>query len=340
MTILLNTHRTSPDNEKDAIVLKNLVKEAEERLLATEDKRKARKLIERLNDLVSGIKHTYNIESLALFVNEDVAEYMRLPVAVQNRVIIDETFATRDLIRAIHLETNYYILVLSQQKARLIEAFNDKVVREISGNFPLENEQQSTEREDLSISSKYTRRLAEFFNRVDKEVHRIWKDDPLPVLIGTDTSNHQEYLNVADNKGIYLDVPPTNFQENDPSHAIASSAWELLEGKVRKRNQSRRDELKKAVGQNKFLSDVNEIWRSIKQGRVQTLFVEKGLFQPAVIENELIKFVGIEELHHKEVIDDIYDELIEENMEYGGDVVFLPEGELDKFNGFGAVTRY
>lgn len=340
VTILLNTHRTSPDNQKDPIALKNLVKEAEERLLETEDKRQARNLIERLNNLASGINHTYNLESLALFVNEDVAEFIRLPISVRDRVIIDETFATRDLIRAIHLETNYYILVLSRQKARLIEAFNDKVVREISENFPMENDQETTDREDLSISSKITRRQAEFFNQVDKEVHRIWKEDPLPVMIGTDQANYPEYLKVADNKKIYLDYNLNSIRENESAQAIVANAWNILEDKVRKRNQARLAELKQAVSQNKFLSDVNEIWRSIKEGRVQTLFVQKGLFQPAVIEDGFVRFVGEEELHRKEVIDDIYDELIEENLEFGGDVVFLPEGELDTFNGFGAVTRY
>jgi hypothetical protein len=39
-------------------------------------------------------------------------------------------------------------------------------------------------------------------------------------------------------------------------------------------------------------------------------------------------------------VDDIYDELIETNMSYGGDVVFLPNGELSEFSGFGAITRY
>ena len=40
------------------------------------------------------------------------------------------------------------------------------------------------------------------------------------------------------------------------------------------------------------------------------------------------------------MVDDIYDELIEASMNYGGDVVFLPEGELKDFDGFGAITRY
>jgi hypothetical protein len=74
VSIILNTHRTSPDNEKDTIALKNLCKEAEERLLADERKRDAKLLIKHLQELASQIDHRHNLESLILFVNEDLAE--------------------------------------------------------------------------------------------------------------------------------------------------------------------------------------------------------------------------------------------------------------------------
>lgn len=90
----------------------------------------------------------------------------------------------------------------------------------------------------------------------------------------------------------------------------------------------------------KFYSDVNDIWRAIHRVQVKTLFFEKGLFQPAIVENDTVSFVSEEERTHNEIIDDIYDEMIEFNLDFGGDVVFLPKGELDKFNDFGAILRY
>ena len=39
VTLILNTHRTKPENLQDAITLKNLANEAEQRLLASFDKR-------------------------------------------------------------------------------------------------------------------------------------------------------------------------------------------------------------------------------------------------------------------------------------------------------------
>ena len=114
VSIILNTHRTAPDSQKDVIALKNLIKEAEERLLNSLDKKKAQAIVESLTKVESTIDHSHNLESLILFVNvdEQIAEYMRLPIPVVDRVIIDHTFATRDLLRAIHLTASYFILVL------------------------------------------------------------------------------------------------------------------------------------------------------------------------------------------------------------------------------------
>lgn len=106
------------------------------------------------------------------------------------------------------------------------------------------------------------------------------------------------------------------------------------------KNNERKSELAKAVTANTFLSDINEIWRAVLEGRIQTLFIEQGLFQPAILEKNQITFVSEEERNNKDVVDDIYDEIIETNMDFGGDVVFLEKGTLTKFNGFGAITRY
>ena len=341
ITIIATTHRTKPDYLDDGLRLKNLIKEAEDRIMADTTKRNATALLEKLNKLASSIDHSKNLESLMLFVNDEIAEFTRLPIKVEDRVVIDDTFATRDLIRAMHLETHYYILVLSQDKIRLIEAMNDKIIQEIGNPFPFENTQFfSKNRAAGAIASKQTSLIAEYFNQADKLVNEVRKNNPLPVLICGLEENHNEYIKIADKKHSIYDVFLDKNKINDADHSIVEESWEVVKKYVIEKNNERKEELKKAVGQNKFLSDTNEIWRAIHEGKIQSLFVEQGLFQPAVMKGDEIVYVSDEERNDKGVIDDIYDEMIEANMDFGGDVVFLPKGELSKFNGFGAITRY
>lgn len=341
ISIILNTHRTSPDNKRDPIVLKNLIKEAEERLFADETKRDAKKLMEKIWELESTIDHNHNLESLILFVNEDRAEYVRLPIAVEDRVIIDYTFATRDIIRSIHLETNYYVLVLSQQETRLIEASSDKVVGEVGTPFPFENKEFYTTNDVHQSNASYQRSLlAEYFNRIDKEVNMVRKNNPLPVLICTEIGNYFEYVKVADQKHSIYEKYLNKNRLHETAQAIVTEAWEIVKEHTNETNNLRLSELKTAVAANLFLSEINDIWKGILRGEVKTLFIEKGLFQSAVIENDTITFVSPEDGRRKEAVDDIFDEMIEMNMNFGGEVVFLPDGELKQYDGFAAITRY
>lgn len=341
ITIILNTHRTLPENQKDPLLLKNLIKEAETRLLADMDKREAESLIQRLRDLEETIDHRQNLESLILFVNENTAEYVRLPIAVEDRVIIDKTFATRDLIRAMHMEASYLVLVLSQQKARLIKASNDKVIQEFGDPFPIENTSFLTSnRAELSNASRLTNLISEFYNQIDKEVNQLRKENQLPVLICSETSQYHKYLKVADEKNSIYDQCLSGNHDNAKAHHIVTEAWEIVKKYVIEKNNARKAELQKAISSGKFLSDTNKIWQGIQQGSVQTIFIEEGNFQPAKWIDGHITYVSPEMRNGKGVVDDIYDELIEANLRQGGDTVFLPKGELKDFNGFGAVTRY
>lgn len=341
ITIILNTHRTFPDNQKDALLLKNLVKEAENRLLNDFSEKEVRGLTDKLNTLANSIDHRQNLESLILFVNKDIAEFIRLPIPVEDRVVIDHTFATRDLIRGLHHRANYYILVLSQDEARLIEASDDKVIKELGAPFPFKNElAQTSYKAEPSDAGRLRNLTAEFFNQVDKVVNQARKDHPLPVLISSDQQNYHEYLKIADQPETIFDIFLNRSRQTEKDYVIVSDAWKMVQEYYIKKNNDRKTELQKAVSSNKFLSDTNEIYRAIKEGRVQTLFIEQGLFQPAVIEDDSIVYVQDDKRADKDVIDDIYDELIELNMDFGGDAVFLPKGELEKFNGFAAITRY
>jgi len=339
VTITLNTHRTRPDNEKDPINLKNLVKEAEKRLFNDYDKRFVWPLMKKLNDLVDNIDHSHNLESLVIFACRDFAEYTRLPVSLENRVVVDDTFATRDLIRAMHQQSAYYVLVLSRQQARLIEAFNDKEVEEKSGIFPIKNKLYTTDREKLSTVKGQDNLIEEFFNRVDKAVNETIKDNPLPIFLATETRNYHHYVKVTDKKDLITGHINQN-RDAEKAGSIVNEVWRAMIGLIKKRNHERLTELNKAVSTNKYMTDYNEIWNAIIHGRGKTLFVKKGFFKPALLINNEVIPVDEHKKDQKGIIDDIIDEMIDQNLKYGGDTVFIEGDEIKKFGNVVLITRY
>lgn len=339
VSIILNTHNTHPDNEKDAILLSNLQKEANERLLQEADKKLANKIIEQLDELVKKIDHRYNTESLVLFVNEDIAKYTRLSIAVNDRVIIDESFATRDLIRSQHTQQAYYTLVLGQDRARLIEAANGRVIEELGRPFPIFNYSLfTTNAIAASNATRVGNYQKEFFSKVDKAVWAIWRENPLPIVISADEKSAAYFKTVSEHNDIIIGTHNDSFGKS--AQHIVDANWYIVEEYAHRNNEKRLLELKEALNTGKFLVDINDIWNAIEQGKGKTLFVQNGYYQPAEVIDDKISLVNIENASKPGVIDDIIDEMVEINADFGGDTVFISDGGLEKFKGLALTTRY
>jgi hypothetical protein len=122
LTITLPTHRTAPDNRQDRIRLRNLVKQATERLLGEFSKREIESLLSRLESLVANVNYRHALDGLVLFVNRDFDAKYYLPFSLPERVVIAENFLTRDLVFAMNRTPRYWVLVLSEKPTRLFEA--------------------------------------------------------------------------------------------------------------------------------------------------------------------------------------------------------------------------
>ena len=100
VSLLAPTHRTAPANRRDRIVVKNLLTEGLDRLQGEFTKREVAPLVRNLEKLVDGVDWEHALDGLALFASREVATAVQLPFRVRARVVIDATFATRDLVFA------------------------------------------------------------------------------------------------------------------------------------------------------------------------------------------------------------------------------------------------
>jgi hypothetical protein len=341
ITIILNTHRNKQQYDLDRLQLRKLVSEAENRLFQNESEEKARLLSKRMKELVAQIQFDKNLDCLILFINANVTKFLHLPIHVENRVVIDSSFATRDLVRLLHMKTNYFVLVFSEYKARLLEAFDETLIQEYGSPFPIENNDlYSTKTIELKNADLQKRLLSEFYNRIDKAVNEVRNDNPKPVLLCSQEMNCAEFLKVADLKEIFF----TDFLKGNKlyldANEIVRESWQVVRKQQFEKNRLRKQELEEALASGQYISDANEIWHATSEGRIRTVFIEENLFRPARIDNNTITFVTEEERNKPGVVDDIYDEIIEATVNSGAEVVFLPKGELTDFNGLGAVTRF
>ncbi len=338
VTLLFNTHRTHPENKQDAITLKNLLSEAEERLSKEFEKRDISETLNYFSTLPEQIDHNYNLDSMAVFINEENCLIERLPIKVEDRVVIDHTFATRDLIRTLNQTESYFILTLSEQKARLFEAYTSTIVKEIKDyGFPMENHHYTTDKLEQSMSKSQDNSLREFFNQVDKSFQEVYKVHPAELVIAGVERNLSFFEEVSDDPKHIITHIPRN-RDHDSEHDLVQDAWPKVLDVIKERHQKAVEQLKIAVGQNKFSSDLNDIWNMVNQGRGDILIVEKGFFQPGKLDGQNIVLTN--DPKAPGIIDDVVDEIIEHHLMMKGKVVFVENGSLEEFDRIGLILRY
>ncbi|MBP2279583.1 hypothetical protein H4W00_000396 [Psychrobacter sp. PL19] len=354
VSIFVKTHREHPENEKDPIALKNQLKVAEERLIKEYDKRTATTILDKIHAEIKELNHNYNLDTLAVFASTDDVQIVRMPIDTVERVVISDRFATRDLVRDMASAVHYYTVVLTRDKARLIEASNDRVVVEMDKDsnsqnhmesipFPIENNSLYTTGDGGSDRSADNENsyLKEFFNRVDKSVQELWGEHKMPLVIVGDARNISYYQDVCDRPDNIIATVSnlTELEEGNAQHII-DGVQEAVEKYRTSLHEAALSEIDKARGAQMLRTDLQEVYRAAYQGAGETLYVRRGYMQPAKIDETAQTLIMADDTATEGVTDDAIGEIIEHVIHNGGKAVFMPKDIMGEDQPIALVTRY
>ena len=341
VSILLPTHRTSPDNKRDPILLKNLATEATDRLVELLGKRDAAPMIRKLEVQVAAIDLRHTLDGMAIFVNDAHAGVYLLPVPLNPRVIIDDTFATRDLVFAMNRSPRYWVLALSEQPTRLFEGVRETLVEVRGGGFPMVHtgpggDQALPEMTDKSkIEAEYHR---QFFRRVDQALAAFTKADPLPVCVVGVERWLAYFQNVSDRKDVVATV--TGNHDQTPPHELGKLVWPALADALSVKRGRALDALDAAIGAQRFASGLGEAWRRAQEGRGALLLVEQDYHQAAHLDEAAGQLHLVDADDPSVNMADAVDDLIELVLAKQGDVVFVDDGALEGHQRVALTLRY
>jgi len=342
LSILLPTHRTSPDNKRDPILLKNLVSEAGDRLVELLGKRDAAPLIRELEAQVAAVDLRRTLDGMAIFVNADHAGVYLLPVPLEPRVVIDDTFATRDLVFALNRSPRFWVLVLSEQPTRLYEGVRDTLVEVRGGGFPMVHENPEADeplpemKERSKVEQAWHRR---FFRQVDQALSAYTKADPLPVCVVGVERWLAHFQEVSERKDVVVTL--TGNHDQTPPHALGKLVWPAVSDALAAERRRALDALEAAVGAQRFASGLGDAWRRAQEGRGELLLVERDYHQAARFDeatNEV--HLLAEDDAGDATMADAVDDLIELVLAKQGDVVFVDDGVLEGHGRVALTLRY
>lgn len=344
ITITLPTHRTSPDNKQDPIRLRNLVADANKRLLQDFGKRDVATLTTRLESLAASIDHENNLDGLALFVSNDFAHAYKLPFSLEENIVVGDNFHTRDLVFALNRTPRYWILALSEQPTRLYEGVRETLIEVTEGPFPMQHGAAGGDSKlpggpGVNISAYRDEYHRQFFRKVDSAFGELMKEDPLPLaVVGVDRLV-AFYNEVTAHKSA---IVGTVFGSHDktPAHELGKLVWPVVKEGLAEQRRNVLKDLDAAISAQRFASGIGEVWRFAGEGRGNLLLVEEGYKQPATVDDSGRHLSVSNDPTSLDVMDDAVDEVIEKVLEMGGRVVFTDPGTLDNHQRIALTLRF
>ena len=341
VSISMKTHRTFPDCEKDQIRMKNLFKEASERLTTEFGKKEASVLIDKLNEISENYDIRQSLDSLHIYVSKDLTEIVKSPWAVdENTVQISERFAIKPLIVMNNRMADYLILVLSKTGTKLFKAQNDQMVEEIKNDtFPsTENPYTTLNKVQQSDSDRVDKLLLEYYNTIDKAVVKVHLETGLNCVVMTTDDNFAKLKKVADKPAIYKGYSTINTNDNSEK-AMVSAAWAIVQETQKANRTAAIAEVQSAVSKGQVLTDLGEIYRAAKEGNAD-LFIAHNDFRQAVKMTSDTTFDLVEDVTTPGAIDDITSEIAREVIARKGRVVFTHQDEIKDLGKIALKLRF
>jgi hypothetical protein len=344
ISILMPTHRHRPENRQDPIRLANLVSEAKNRLLEEMSQREAAPLLLALEKQAEAVPFQQTLDGLVIFVGATTARTFLLPFRLEERVIVDSTFATRDLVFALNRTHRYWVLALSEKPTRLFEGTNETLIEVTDGGFPMVHEGPGGELPlpggaGVKKSAYRDEQHRQFFRKVDESFAQLWKSDPLPLMVvGVD--RYLSFFRELSRHSRHIISTMTGSHDRTTPHELGKLVWPLVEQSLAAKRLEYLQDLDDAVGAKKAASALGQAWRRAHEGRGALLLVEEGYRCPGILTDDGAGMLHTDDPNAPGVIPDAVDELIELVMAKGGQVVFVAPGSLAVHQQVALILRY
>lgn len=322
VSILVPTEPGRSLGSADRVRIQQRIDDLARRLLGDVDTDTAVEVMERLQGLLSDITDRPCRCSVGLFASPSVSVAHHLDVDVRERTVVDDTFATRDLLDEARRSAAYVVATVSDRHVRIFHGSGDTLVGASARGVPLE---RWSEESDTS----WERRTVDLLRRAGSG------DGPL-VLFGAE----RRVAALVRAAGVEPVAVVRGNHDQTPWATLADLARTPLEEWEGSRNAEAMERLEGARNRRRLATGLDEIWSLAQESRVELLVVERGYAVPVRTDGPHLVPVGPEEVEAPDVVDDAVDDLIEVVALRRGEVVIVPDGTLAGHGRVAAVLRF
>jgi len=347
ISIILSTRLASfDDKEKIQLEVKNGITKVEKELKGKCGEDQIKKLVRKTKSLAERINLNHPGKGVGMFVSQNYNRLIYFPLPVKDKIIIDSSFEVRDVINNLNLLTPYHVLLLSKGNSKLFKGVGVELTEVIDEKFPYKyKEEFQLQRahpgsfyndEESKINQS---RLERYFRQVDHLLGTYLESSPL-ILMGVQKylstykgiSNYQSLL-IGDVAGSY---------DKHNVRDITQLILPVIEARHEKEEKKIIEMARDAIGENKAVTGIQEVWNVARQGTGNKLVVERDYACMAYLSNPYKELI-LDRASREDLteIPDAIEAVIDELMEHHDTQVhFVDNDALKEFGRIVLTTKF
>ncbi len=307
VSIYMPVLKAGAEFKQNPIRFKNLIREAEERLDAIGiPHQEAMTWLKQAHELDTPDFWENCDRGLAIFVSPQVFRYYSLPVEFQELVVVSDQFHLKPLIPLINNDRRFYILALSQNDVRFLEATAYSVKEVQVENMPhsldeaLNYDETAKEGQFRIATSKggtsnsftqpgsfhgqgspdrdeHQEQILQFFHAVDDALHEKLRNRKAPLVLAGVEYLHPIYKEANTYQHLVAEGITGNPEILKPEE-LQAQAWQIVEPIIHQEEQQAMERYQELAGSHtgKASCDPKEIVPAAYFQRVDALFVPVG----------------------------------------------------------------
>jgi hypothetical protein len=302
VSLFMPTHQAGRETEQDPIRLKNLLREAEQRLqdkgLRSSDVREMLKPTQRLLQEPGFWRNQSH--GLAVFFTSEKFHSYRLPLPFEELVMISHRFHLKPLLPFFASDGHFYILALSQNQIRLLEGTRntvDEIDLESMPQSMTEALQYGRFDKQLQLhtgtssagtgdrramfhghdpSDEDKSRILRWFHKIDDKLPNLLVGRQSPIVLAGVEYLFPLYKEANSYPHLVEEGIPGNPEELRPEE-LHAQAWPLVQPFFMQAQEQAAAQYRQLSGTGQTTTDVKEAVLASYHGRVDVLFVALGV---------------------------------------------------------------
>lgn len=307
---------------------------------------------EKLDKELTKYKPVY-AQGLGIYLSPRILEVVYFPFPVKEKIVLDNSFETRDLYYLQQFLMPYHVFVCGKDRLALYAGTGDDLTEINDGVFPAHYEDDyeyarpaigtsfggSLKGFEKDKGDLVKKRTHSFISKTVKHLLKYTNNSTKPLIIAGTKTQLSALKNMPELKGkIAAEIVGSYTEQTLPK--LREKVLEALTKYMEQRTENLVHDFKENDRPDRIAKGLQETWQAVQEGRGRLLLVEKDYARPSYLRKSDPSLYLFPPKGKYTIVPDAVDNIIERMHDQGGKVVFAKSNKLRAFDSIALLLRY